>query len=143
MLVYASSRKDGHVTIEHWAIRGIDHVSFRVDDLDVALNFYERLLGFGQIPRPNGLPGGRGAWLTAGSVELHLTEYPAGPDVGYPPRRASGAASHVALMVASLDDTESRLFAAGYPFVTGGPTIRQLFVQDPSGNAIEFVAPEG
>ena len=113
----------------------VHHVSFRVDDLDESLRFYEGILGLAQIPRPD--LSMKGVWLSAGATQVHLIEASASEDLGYAPRTLIGLANHVAFRVASLDDTERGLRAHGCS-VLRGTEVPQLMVQDPSGNVIEF-----
>lgn len=116
----------------------VHHVSFRVDDLRAALEFYQGLLGCERIDRPDDdLPGGPGAWLVAGDTQVHLTESPADASTGSPPGAPTGIANHVAFHVDDLDATEAILAAHGC-VVTRGAALPQLFVQDPTGNLIEL-----
>src|SRR5437899_4543891 len=51
-------------------IHALQHVSIRSRDLARARDFYERLLGHREVPRPNiGFPG---AWYGIGTNQLHL-----------------------------------------------------------------------
>jgi len=54
----------------------LHHVSLTTKNLTKAVKFYTDVLGFKQIARP-AFPLG-GAWLKAGSVEIHLIDYPQG-----------------------------------------------------------------
>jgi len=51
-------------------IAGYSHGTVMVDDLDAALAFYCDVLGFEPIPRPEGI--GPGAWLQAGTAQVHI-----------------------------------------------------------------------
>src|ERR1700678_2520234 len=62
----------------------VHHVAFRVDDMDAALEFYMGVLGCRMLPRPEGLPGARGAWLQCGATQVHLTEMPIDDTTGRP-----------------------------------------------------------
>lgn len=111
---------------------GIHHVALNVTDLEVALGFYEDALGFTRRDdRPDfGIPG---AWLDAGTGQLHLVEAPPAGNVG----------QHFAVLVEDLDVTVAELrdkgFAPSDPAVVGRS--RQSFVHDPSGNAVELHEP--
>ena len=48
----------------------VHHVSFVVRELEPALKFYRDILGFEPIERPE--MGIGGAWLQAGSTQVHL-----------------------------------------------------------------------
>lgn len=110
--------------------KGIHHVSINVKDLDEALAFYVEKLGLEELERPDiGFPG---AWLKAGEQELHLL----GIDSGEPLRE-----QHFALYVDDIDEATSELLAQDIR-VSKQSTIegicRAVFVNDPSGNRIEF-----
>jgi catechol 2,3-dioxygenase-like lactoylglutathione lyase family enzyme len=119
-------------------VGSVHHVSFRVDNLETALAFYEGVLGCRRLPRPDGLPGARGAWLKSGSTEVHLTEAPADEATGYPPSRIVPFACHVAFHVDDLDALEAGLSARGVERLRGDFGLAQIFVRDPSGNLLEF-----
>lgn len=116
-------------------VRYLHHVSFRVDDLDAALDFYQRILGFTTQPRPLAFPG---AWLQAGDVQVHLVEVSADASTGIPPTRVSGKANHVAFSVPDLRAFRSYLEAEGLAVTESSSNLPQFFVADPSGNIIEF-----
>ena len=123
------------MTISSAQVGTVHHVSFRVDDLEKSLEFYGDLLGCTPLDRPDlGVPG---AWLMAGSTQLHLIEQPTSEALGVPPTATSALACHVAFHVESLDLFEQRLKDHGI-YVVRGTLIPQLVVQDPSGNVIEF-----
>jgi glyoxylase I family protein len=109
-------------------IRGLQHVSVRIGDLDRSREFYERLLGLGQAARPDlGFPG---AWYEAGDCQIHLIgggKMMEGIDPTDP---------HLALEVESLDEVRRQLDARGVKYFDfGGP---QLWLHDPDGNVIEL-----
>src|SRR4051812_18693796 len=79
----------------------VHHVSFRVDDLDEALVFYERLLGCTRLERPE--LGVQGAWLLAGDVQVHLIERDVDETFGSAPTVANPLANHVAFHVDDLE----------------------------------------
>jgi catechol 2,3-dioxygenase-like lactoylglutathione lyase family enzyme len=108
---------------------GLHHVSVNVDDVDVALGFYTDVLGLQQrTDRPDF--GFGGAWLNAGSQQVHLIE-------GEVP---TGKGEHFALQVGDLDAVIDELRARGVPVSDASPvgTGRQAFLHDPSGNLIEL-----
>ena len=113
-------------------VRKLQHVALAVRDLDEALVFYAHL-GFTPIERPDfGFPG---AWLQAGSAQIHLTV-----EAGL----AVKMANHLALEVDDVEIIASGLEKAGLrvgllPEVAGAG--RQAFVEDPTGNLIELNQP--
>lgn len=113
-------------------VQRLQHVALAVRDLDEALAFYAHL-GFSPLERPDfGFPG---AWLQAGSAQIHLTVE---ADL------AVRTANHVALEVDDLDAVVGALTSAGLkvgrvPELAGAG--RQAFLQDPTGNLIELNQP--
>ena len=112
----------------------LHHVSIGVQDVDAAIEFYGWL---GMTPldtRPEF--GFAGAWLQAGSRQVHLI----GTDVTPP-----GATNHLALQVADLDACLAELAEHGVEARRSGYTRgagRQAFLQDPSGNVVELNEPD-
>jgi catechol 2,3-dioxygenase-like lactoylglutathione lyase family enzyme len=109
--------------------RAVHHVSIAVPDVDVALDFYTRVLGMTQREdRPANL--GAGAWLDVGGQQLHLVRSDAPEPRG----------QHFAILVDDLDATTAELRAAGVTVSDAVPigAARQAFLTDPAGNAIEL-----
>lgn len=130
------STKDQSTTAT--TVRAIHHVSFRVDDLEASLEFYRDLLGCEPRPRPDvGFPG---AWLRKGDLEVHLLQWPLSDEVGSPPPKAISKANHVAFEVGDLDGFRRTLEERGYDITVSPFSTRQIWVQDPSGNVIEFIS---
>jgi catechol 2,3-dioxygenase-like lactoylglutathione lyase family enzyme len=121
-------------------VDSLHHVSFVVPDLEPARQFYQDILGLRlKVPgRPDfGVPG---LWLTAGAVEVHLiVPKPGTTGMGEAPAAPSGIANHVAFRVRDYDQTLQRLRAHGLEVVEGHYGLRQMWVQDPGGNVIEFL----
>lgn len=116
------------------ALGSIHHVSINVRDLNEALLFYCDLLELPKLPRPDlGVPG---AWLEAGSQQIHLMEM---PDHKAPP------AQHFAFQSQDIDADVRRLRQRGIevsePRRVAG-VCRQCFFKDPSGNLLELNQPE-
>ena len=119
----------------------VSHISVTVTNLEGAKAFYGAVLGLREIPRPAfPFPG---VWYALmGDVSLHVTVKPEMPFRA--PERFDTRDPHFALAVADADDIEARLRASGRPYhdFTDTPSgLRQLFVQDPDGNMIEFIGP--
>lgn len=119
------------------SVAGYSHVTVMVDDLDAALRFYGQVLGFEPLPRPEEF--GPGAWLQAGTAQVHI-------GVVAEMVRPAGL-PHLALLVPAddWDTTMAAIEGAGVPFVMGpstredfGRTVRAAFVADPAGNVIEL-----
>jgi glyoxylase I family protein len=116
----------------------VHHVSLRVDDLSVSLDFYCRVLGCKRLERPDfGFPG---AWLQAGEVQVHLLQAEADYRTGFPPRQATPMTNHLAFGVSDADSFREYLDSCGVKSVTAQGAVAQFWVQDPSGNVLEFIA---
>ena len=106
----------------------LNHASVRVADLARSRGFYERVLGLGQIERPDfGVPG---AWYGIGTGQLHLIQGQAmggGIDPSGP---------HFAIEVDDLDQARRELAAEGIEMLDPGGD--QLWVRDPDGNTVEL-----
>lgn len=119
------------------AVLALHHVSVLVADTARALTFYGEVLGLPTVARPElGYPG---AWLQAGSQQIHLLQLP-NPDplTGRPDH--GGRDRHMALLVDDLDAIEQRLIARGLVFTRSKSGRRALFCRDYDGNAIELIA---
>src|SRR5256884_6321114 len=112
-------------------IHALQHVSIRSRDLARARDFYERLLGLREVPRPNlGFPG---AWYGIGTNQLHLIARekllegidPTGP--------------HFPLEVESLEAVRADLKAGGIPYLDFGG--RQPWGRDPHRNVVRLCRP--
>lgn len=117
----------------------VHHVSFRVGNLGAALEFYEELLGCRRLERPDDKMPVPGAWLEAGTTQVHLIEAPATEGTGYPPTGLAGSANHVAFHVDDLDAACAVFEQRGFA-VRRGALLPQFFVQDPDGNLLEFTS---
>jgi len=117
-------------------------VSVCVSDLDRARAFYGGPLGLKEIARPAfKFPG---VWYALdGDIALHImvTEWPAPRPA---PERFDLVHPHFALWTDDADQTFERLHAAGlsvHDFISTPTGLRQLFVDDPDGNRVEFIGP--
>ena len=111
---------------------GLHHVSLNVRDVPAALDFYTRVLGLTQrTDRPDF--SFDGAWLDAGSQQIHLIDADVPPSLG----------QHFALAVGDLDAAVAELRARGVDVTdpVGVGTGRQSFLADPAGNRIELQEP--
>jgi lactoylglutathione lyase len=100
---------------------GVNHVAFEVENLDQALDWYQRFFDFE-------LRGRRGsmAWIDLGDQFLALTEGRTdGPDRD----------RHIGLVVSDKEALRADLLAAGEEVAAAG----SLRVRDPGGNQLEIV----
>jgi len=115
------------------------HMSFPVNHLERARQFYEGVLGLCSIPRPDmGAIGG--IWYDAGDCEVHLIETPPGADVGSAPPTLNPLARHAAFAVADYDETLAHLRSHDLEIVENRAA-GQMWVCDPDGHIIELIVP--
>ncbi len=116
----------------------LHHASLIVQDIDVALGFYQDILSLSMDnTRPDlGYPG---AWLTLpGEQQIHLMQLE-DPDRDSHRPEHGGRDRHLAFAVSSLDEIEKRLQALGMTFTKSKSGRKALFCRDPDGNALEFI----
>jgi len=109
-------------------VRGLNHVSLRIRDVERSRAFYEGLIGLARAPRPDlGFPG---VWYQIGGSQLHLLA--AAPQIE--PIDPTGP--HFAVEVPSVEDVRRELEARGVPYLSFGAA--QLWIRDPDGNVVEI-----
>jgi lactoylglutathione lyase len=100
---------------------GVNHVAFEVEDLDAALQWYQRFFEFELRGRRGGM-----AWIDLGDQFLALSEGRTdGPDRD----------RHIGLVVTDKEALRAQLLEAGEEVAAAGG----LRVRDPSGNQLEIV----
>jgi catechol 2,3-dioxygenase-like lactoylglutathione lyase family enzyme len=119
--------------------------SFRyiVNDVDKAIDFYTRLLGFKLVMHP----APPFAEISLGDMHIYLSQPGAGGGgaamaSGEQPK--PGGWNRIHLPVADLGETVARLKAAGATFrndIVTGIGGRQILLEDPSGNLVELFEP--
>ena len=120
-------------------------VRYIVNDVDAAIDFYTRQLGFHEDmhPAPNF------AMLSRGDLRLVLSA-PSGPNTGggsaMPDGRTPepGGWNRFAVQVADIAAMSSQLRQAGVAFrgdIIQGVGGRQAIIEDPSGNPVELFEP--
>jgi catechol 2,3-dioxygenase-like lactoylglutathione lyase family enzyme len=125
---------------EEPSVRQVATVRYFVDDLDAAVSFYCEQLGFEEELRPSPIF----AMLYRGDLRL-LLSVPGEPHVlpdGTLP--TPGGWNRISLHVSDLDATVTALRARGVRFrseVPSGVAVRQVLLEDPSGNPVELFEP--
>jgi ubiquinone/menaquinone biosynthesis C-methylase UbiE/catechol 2,3-dioxygenase-like lactoylglutathione lyase family enzyme len=116
--------------------RGLDHVQLTIPagGEEQVRAFYCDKLGLTETPKPATLVARGGLWLRCGAQGLHF-----GVETPFTPQRKG----HPALLVDDFGALRKRLDAAGIAIHedTPIPGVERLFVFDPFGNRLEFVAP--
>ena len=120
------------------------NVRYMVDDVDAAIEFYTKHLGFEVLTHY----GPAFADVTRGSLRLLLSgpQSSAGrpmPDGAQP---GPGGWNRIHLITDDIASEVDRLRGEGVPFrndVVVGPGGSQILIEDPSGNLIELFQPAG
>ena len=117
-------------------------VRYMVDDVDTAIEFYTKHLGF--EVRTSAAPAF--ADVTRGNLRLLLSG--AASSAGRPmpdgARPGPGGWNRIHLIVADIAAEVARLRDAGVSFrndIVTGPGGRQILLEDPSGNVVELFQP--
>ena len=118
-------------------IISIHHVSLLVNDTQRALDFYHGILGL-EVDRNRPVMDIPGAWLLAGTQQIHLIEIPGRARTATPAGHG-GRDWHIALAVLDLERLAATLTECGVAYTLSQSGRRALFCRDPDGNAIELV----
>lgn len=116
----------------------LHHVSLIVEDLNIAMAFYDELIGLDiDNSRPDlGYPG---AWLTLpGEQQIHLMQLD-DPDKNSSRPEHGGRDHHIAFSVSSIDDIANSLENLEMSYTRSRSGRKALFCRDPDGNALEFI----
>src|ERR1700751_1864542 len=116
-------------------------VRYIVNDVDAAIGFYTRHLGFTEVMHP----APAFAMLSRGDLRLVLSAPGGGPGGGQAMPDGTvpspGGGNRFSLEVADLEGLVERLAARGARFrneIVAGVGGRQILVDDPSGNPVEL-----
>ena len=117
----------------------VHHVSFLVTDLARSQRFYEDVLELEAIPRPD--LGLSGAWYRAGDSEVHLIGAPDGLEVPVQSLGLTPLANHSAFAIDDYEKTLAIFKGKSVEVVETSAANGQLWIRDPDGNVLEFIAP--
>jgi catechol 2,3-dioxygenase-like lactoylglutathione lyase family enzyme len=127
-------------------VKGIDHVTLVVKDLEKSRHFYINVLGMREIRRP--AFSFAGLWFQAGKTQIHLIlEFSGSGPAGnlLPEIQRSSRTQHIAFEVEDAEEAEARLRELGIPVLAGTKKrpdgILQMYVCDPDGHVIELCSP--
>lgn len=113
---------------------GIDHVQLAMPagKERAARDFYQRLLGLNEVPKPANLAGRGGCWFEANGVKIDL-----GVDANFSPARKA----HPGLIFSDLASIVATSEAVGFPTLSDEPLsgYNRRYVSDPFGNRIELM----
>jgi catechol 2,3-dioxygenase-like lactoylglutathione lyase family enzyme len=144
-------------------IKGFNHTSFTVENVDQAVRFWTEALGFRAASvsersgdwqaRITGVPGARLkiAHLFGYGAHVELIEYLEGSEHGAPMRPSLPGTAHVCLDVEDIEETVAVLISRGarrhgeLVEVDSGPVrgCRSIYLRDPPGILIELEEKEG
>jgi catechol 2,3-dioxygenase-like lactoylglutathione lyase family enzyme len=120
----------------------IVNVRYMVDDVDEAIAFYTKLLGFelltSAVPAFADVKRGNLRLLLAGPTSSAGRPMPDGTKPG------PGGWNRIHFIVDDIDAEVARLRNAGAQFrndIVEGPGGKQILLQDPSGNVVELFQP--
>jgi catechol 2,3-dioxygenase-like lactoylglutathione lyase family enzyme len=123
--------------------RSTPTIRYFVKDLDTAVDFYRRHLSFEEELRPTPVF----AMLYRGDLRLLLSvpgTHPGGHALADGTLPIPGGWNRILIQVADLDETVEALRRAGVHFRDDQPSgvaVRQVLLEDPSGNPIELFEP--
>ena len=119
-------------------IQRIDHVQLAMPagGENAARDFYGRLLGIDEVPKPLELQKRGGVWFESGAVKIHL-----GVDPDFRPARKA----HPGLIVEDLRALVVILRDAGIRVTEDATAFDgyHVYVDDPFGNRVELMEPAG
>jgi catechol 2,3-dioxygenase-like lactoylglutathione lyase family enzyme len=120
------------------------HVRYMVDDVDAAIEFYTKHLGFDV--RTSAAPAF--ADVTRGNLRLLLSgpASSAGRPMPDGAKPGPGGWNRIHLLVPDITAEVARLRDAGVSFrndIVTGPGGRQILIEDPAGNVVELFQPAG
>jgi len=116
----------------------LHHASLIVKDLDIALAFYQGILGL-EVGHHRPDLGYAGVWLTLpGKQQLHLMVLD-NPDKNSQRPQHGGRDHHIAFAVSSIEKLMRSLDTSAVPYSRSKSGRKALFCRDPDGNALEFI----
>lgn len=119
-------------------ISGIHHASIIVSNLEIALDFYQNILGLCLNENRPDL-GYEGAWFDVGDQQLHLMVLD-NPEHALQRPQHVGRDRHIAFTVADLQGLRDRLEWAQINYTVSRSGRNALFCRDPDDNGIELIA---
>lgn len=118
-------------------VQRIDHVQLAMpaNQESQARAFYRGVLGLPEKPKPANLAKRGGVWFEQDSVKVHL-----GVETDFRPAKKA----HPAFEVKDLTELVEKCKAFGCDIAEGEPLAdyHRVFVYDPFGNRLEFMAPQ-
>jgi len=115
-------------------ISGIHHITVEANDLEEALEFYVDILGLDELPTPENIKAAGVRWIKFNDrTALHIIE---NEDCSAP------ELAHMALAIDNVSSWKEYLSNKGMEIKSPKLNVynaERFFVNDPSGNRIEFI----
>ncbi|MEF2247650.1 VOC family protein [Paenibacillus sp. IITD108] len=115
---------------------GIDHVQLAAPEgcETAARHFYNGLLGWPEIPKPEALKKRGGVWFQCGTHQVHI---------GIQKQFVPATKAHPAFQVKNLDELRSHLIQKNIQVIDDEArmleVVKRFYINDPFGNRIEFL----
>lgn len=119
-----------------YLFKGIDHVQLAAPKSceEEARAFFQDILGWTEIPKPQALQARGGVWFQVGKHEVHI-----GVQANFVP----ATKAHPAFEVEQLDALRTHLLQHNINIVDDehrtDEEVKRFFINDPFGNRIEFL----
>lgn len=120
----------------NFSFYGIDHIQLAAPEgcEDEARNFFAKLLGWTEIPKPENLRKRGGVWFQCGIHQVHI-----GVQKDFVP----ATKAHPAFQVSHLDDLQRYLMNLNIKTIPDDARddegVKRFYLNDPFGNRLEFI----
>lgn len=120
----------------NFSFHGIDHIQLAAPEgcEDEARNFFAKLLGWTEIPKPENLRKRGGVWFQCGIHQVHI-----GVQKDFVP----ATKAHPAFQVSQLDELQRYLMNLNIQTipddVRDDEGVKRCYLNDPFGNRLEFI----
>ncbi|KAJ9692625.1 hypothetical protein PVL29_011614 [Vitis rotundifolia] len=122
-------------------LTSLNHISLVCSSVEESINFYQNVLGFVPIRRPDSFDF-NGAWLFSYGIGIHLLQSD-DPEKMPKKKEINPKDNHISFQCESMGAVEKKLKEMGMEYtrqkvVEGGIEVDQLFFHDPDGFMIEI-----
>lgn len=120
----------------NFSFHGIDHIQLAAPEgcEDEARNFFAKLLGWTEIPKPENLRKRGGVWFQCGIHQVHI-----GVQKDFVP----ATKAHPAFQVSQLDELQRYLMNHNIQTIPDDARddegVKRFYLNDPFGNRLEFI----
>jgi catechol 2,3-dioxygenase-like lactoylglutathione lyase family enzyme len=126
------------VTEPAYRLSGVHHVQLAIPPggEEQCRAFWGGILGMTELEKPAVLAARGGCWFRGGGVEVHL-----GVEADF----AAARKAHPGILVTGLDELAALLVRSGVPVRWDAefPGHSRFYADDPFGNRLEFLEPDG